>query len=1042
MGFSLGRARRGHMSSKVPGARNRPAPARPESEAPSDEERRAVVHGADSLSGHDQEDEQQDQEESSTEQSHAEQQPPLVGLVVSFTGIPISERQELAANVSKMGAETQLDLTHAATHLVSLKVGSEKYRRATENGMAVIAPDWIRAVLVRWVEHHPFDPAELTEQYLLRPLEGLRIGIASKGALQTVSLARVWSGRVWKDRHSIRAFSLWLCLLIYACVHFVARPSGRGVFSANFSPLLSPPPSLFFWVNTEDARSQRSRSLADSIEAMGGICVHPGQDMIASRVSHLVLLDTDDIFYRTVLKQQESLLQQKLSRASPVSPEKSRSRSRSRAATGSPRGERASSLGVHASGTSGPGGIEQGARRHAGYKLPLLVRWQWVRDCQSARVCIDEQPYLPDHPTPTEQESASFVSRYTNARREAVATMRRNVHRAHLRTSSAAPDTLTVRKRRKAPHGSPVLEGAQSDPVSRMPPPSRLVDNILRDTSAASAQPKASSRSKWGDGDDSKAPNPHSNEQKDNHHDQPPSLKRKAELSESVDSGVDSGPQASSVATSPMAPSFVPQTEGKSCSMKPSATRFLEGVTMRVHEDLPQAGPALHQMLTQAGATIEPSPEVPVDYSIVPLSYDPSQTRSKDKKVATFLWLEMSRWAGRRIGESSQADPLDRFYFRPTPLTLPLPKAEQATLHFTAFSRDGPERHDLALLAKELGMNVTDAFSRSNTHLVVGPEPADGGSSKAKLLKAREVEAHIVDETFIQRAYTEGLIDPWPIPRLPPKRRLSQYTLSQMPAPSALPSTYDPNSRARPTLAPIPHGRSMSGPVTGRIQGANPTQSIARSETDPVMPKLRQALLSDPNKAPGRRRVLRPLTARSRLSPVPGPAMTGHNQSKDALDPTGKACPGGEESAQNSEAAVHPFAHRPSSTTLAPTQADPEREIERDEPAPPQTQVYVSYANPRTKRERERLQVLLEGGQSQAQPMVTTPAVAGDVEQHPLTVELDVPPSRLHPSEATLPSVAARTSARRAQAGATSNPIDLGTETSPAPPKRIRRAPR
>lgn len=280
-----------------------------------------------------------------------------------------------------------------------------------------------------------------------------------------------------------------------------------------------------------------------------------------------------------------------------------------------------------------------------------------------------------------------------------------------------------------------------------------------------------------------------------------------------------------------------------------------------------------------------------------------------------------------------------------------------------------------------MGLNHTIELRRENTHLVVGH--ADR-VAQGKLKYASDKGVHVVDLSFLQRVYTKGVIDPQPTARLP--SRSSQRVGSQLPPSTMLPPTYDP-SHPPPSLAPIPHARTNVGPYPNRIT------------TDPLVQPLRQSILSDPNRGVHQRRRAvprprQPNTAPSSISdskatapsspPPPGPPLNTVEQvSKEAQDVE---------------------------LTGEPTSA------------PPQTQVFMSYSDPRTKREQERLQALIDGG-ADADP---TPA----------------PRMRTSAAALRVPAGYAVRAGRRS--GDVSETIDLVDSSSPSavpppPPKRARR---
>lgn len=666
------------------------------------------------------------------------------------------------------------------------------------------------------------------------------------------------------------------------------------------------------------------------VKAMGGVFVAPGQDVLAARTSHLVFLDDDPTYHRSVIKKLESQLQA-TERDSPISPDK---RARSRGVTGSPASERASSVAdsvVPKSGSSG--------KRHARPKLPLFVRWHWVVDCDSAQVCIDEKLYAPEKPALTAQESAKYVSRYTNARRDATAQVRQNVRLAQ----GGASDTLSVRSKRRRVQ----TPDQASAPSHASKPTSRLVDNILQGTSSSSAHPAEPSTSKWDEADSDPT--------------RQSSSKRAGDSAERG-VGAGSGPRASTVGTSPMPPPPLPQPWAS-----PAATGLFSGILFRLHPELNK--PVIMSQLKGAGAVVIRSPDVQVNYTIVPLTYDTSNARAEDGKIVTFFWLEGSLFAQRRIGEGDTSS-LDRFYYWPTTTTFPLIGAEQVYIHFTAFDREGPERAHVSRVTQLMGLTHTVELRRENTHLVVGH--ADR-VAQGKLKYASDKKVHVVDLSFLERVYTRGVIDPQPTARLP--SRSSQRVGSQLPPSSMLPPTYDPSQP--PSLAPLPHARTNVG--------SHPN----RTTTDSLVRPPWQSILSDPNRGVHQRR---------RAVPRPRQSNTTTSTTSDP-----KAAP-------------------PSLNTFeeAPKEAQDVEPMGEPASAPPQTQVFMSYSDPRTKREQERLRALIEGG----------------VDPDPTPA----PRTRTSAAALRVPSEYATRAARRSGVPETIDLVDSSpAPPPPPPPKRARR---
>lgn len=481
-----------------------------------------------------------------------------------------------------------------------------------------------------------------------------------------------------------------------------------------------------------------------------------------------------------------------------------------------------------------------------------FVRWEWVEDCARVKLCIAEDLYDPLHP-PSVKERENHAQSYRSCRAKAKDRLLKERARYGL-----GPDALLITSRANA---------------RKTPNRPRLVDSIVQTTTAPVEHTRPAS--KWEDDSSARKYEKH-----------PAMFKRESSLRKESGSGVDSC--GSSLGTSSMVLAPVSASE-------PAGSRFFDGVGVRVIPQVENHEQVIQHCARHGAHVISAGDRA--DFTIVPLTY-PHPAGALDGTLVTSLWLEESLSVGCKVPVNEQ------FFFVPTKVSFPLEGSADVVLHSTGLPLTGPVRHNIGTIAKRMGLTVAPALSRICTHLLVGPE----NPAEAKVEMAKRIGAHAVDLTFLQRMYKEGTINPLPTPRLAPKR-LSQFTASQAPTPTALPSTYVPGRSVPPLPPPGPVPPSLGRP----------------SHPDPMVSQLRHVLLSD-----GKNR----LVGGGRRPRAPAPPKRASTSPRPP--------------------AVFKSTSMPVSVPLPEPDPSPEQ-------CPAQTQVIMSYDDPGGRRERERLDALISG---------------------------------------------------------------------------------
>jgi topoisomerase (DNA) II binding protein 1 len=74
---------------------------------------------------------------------------PFQGLIVCFSGLPVQEKNRLAALVTSRGGKHSPSLSTECTHLVTVSKESDKYRFAQRHGIACLRPDWFEETVAK-----------------------------------------------------------------------------------------------------------------------------------------------------------------------------------------------------------------------------------------------------------------------------------------------------------------------------------------------------------------------------------------------------------------------------------------------------------------------------------------------------------------------------------------------------------------------------------------------------------------------------------------------------------------------------------------------------------------------------------------------------------------------------------------------------------------------------------------------------------------------------------------------------------------------------
>ncbi|KAL7422194.1 protein kinase activating protein dpb11 [Cryptotrichosporon argae] len=181
--------RRGHLSHKIPNVKLRPAPAGPSKRRRDDDGDMREHAWADV------------EEEGLTSDAMRENRKPWADVVVTFTGV--ENKGELGPLVRAVGGEVELALTINTTHVIAAGYTTDKYFYAIENGIPVMAPDWIHDSYNKWEAGEEVDMEQSIEMFRLQPFFGLTIAVTGVDNIerrkQIVAQIRAHGGNYSKD---------------------------------------------------------------------------------------------------------------------------------------------------------------------------------------------------------------------------------------------------------------------------------------------------------------------------------------------------------------------------------------------------------------------------------------------------------------------------------------------------------------------------------------------------------------------------------------------------------------------------------------------------------------------------------------------------------------------------------------------------------------------------------------------------------------------------------------------------------------------------
>nr|XP_018263947.1 uncharacterized protein I303_03824 [Kwoniella dejecticola CBS 10117]OBR86105.1 hypothetical protein I303_03824 [Kwoniella dejecticola CBS 10117] len=155
--------RRGHLSTKVPQVKLRPAPAgssrRTKEASPinmvDEEIMRRALADAEAL---------------------RRNSKPWKGITITFTGV--EAKAALTALAKELGATVENALTIHVTHVVAIGYGSAKYLYAVEHRLPVMTPSWIEDAHSEWLNGDELDIQADEESHRLLPFTGLKIAMS------------------------------------------------------------------------------------------------------------------------------------------------------------------------------------------------------------------------------------------------------------------------------------------------------------------------------------------------------------------------------------------------------------------------------------------------------------------------------------------------------------------------------------------------------------------------------------------------------------------------------------------------------------------------------------------------------------------------------------------------------------------------------------------------------------------------------------------------------------------------------------------------
>ncbi|KDN37681.1 hypothetical protein K437DRAFT_276487 [Tilletiaria anomala UBC 951] len=619
---------------------------------------------------------------------------------------------------------------------------------------------------------------------------------------------------------------------------------------------------------------------------------------------------------------------------------------------------------------------------------PWVVRAAWVEDSAEAGVCMEEEDYEVwiNAPPMNKKEALIEELRKQQAKMDKTIEGRMRAAREALRKRKFAGDgaLLVDNKKRLKRGGSMGLDDAAEAP-NRL---KSVVDQITEASKLAVAETTLNKKSKWGNTESSsgsglqaKANNPSPGSANPAFAPNslkgpgsvPPESRQPLSASQETSLGqhaLDKGaclppdqPQGEASASATDADTGKGKKIEGSQSVQPSQPiQYLAGVSARFDMDSPDPHKVsrMKEAMKVAGATVMEDAETSVQYTIVPLVYS-AAPQPHQGQLVTVLWLEQCNFS-RRI-----ADPGEFVGLRPTkvPLPLPLLTSSAVQVHYTGFPVNGPSRLFISTILQEMGVYESSSFNKKDTHLLIADDTPD---DNAKVIKAKKFGTEIVKLDFLERCFQEGIIDP------PPRPRSSRSQCSVSPAPpTALPKGKHPafaSTMAQFTSFSTQTSSSEAsfGTTTASKLGVK-DRTVARraAATSALAEQMKAALdrsASSAGVAQGGRRRPRPRSAR------PQGSDRARQRSLSVLD---------------IDSDVPIVEHEPVAVGMNEDRRGAEDRDSDGEDAPPplpqQTQVLVSYDNPRARREQRKLMALMSG----------TPREAASTESRSTATALQAP---------------------------------------------------
>ncbi|CAH7687056.1 expressed protein [Phakopsora pachyrhizi] len=111
--------------------------------------------------------------------------PPLIGLVISFSGIHDPVKSQAVEYAEKLGAKVEKALTLDVTHLICENSGSQKYNVALQHGIKIMLPLWLETLYSSFTEGEEIEFEDITKRYTMKPLHNLKLSITGRTPSRT-----------------------------------------------------------------------------------------------------------------------------------------------------------------------------------------------------------------------------------------------------------------------------------------------------------------------------------------------------------------------------------------------------------------------------------------------------------------------------------------------------------------------------------------------------------------------------------------------------------------------------------------------------------------------------------------------------------------------------------------------------------------------------------------------------------------------------------------------------------------------------------------